>query len=54
MHDLCGVQVSGDGYIYWVRGLVWFSLACWRDNFLLVTNWHQDVTHMLSKKPVTL
>ena len=31
------LQVSKDGYIFWTRGALWFSLAQFRDDVLLAT-----------------
>ena len=32
------MSLSEDGYIFWTRGTMWFSLAQFRDNVLLATN----------------
>ena len=31
-------MISDDGYVYWNRGTLWFSLAQFRDNVLLASN----------------
>ena len=31
-------MLSEDGYVYWTRGTLWFSLVQFRDNVLLASN----------------
>ena len=38
MKDWGNMNLSEDGYIFWTRGTMWFSLAQFRDNVLLATN----------------
>ena len=38
MKDWGNMSLSEDGYIFWTRGTMWFSLAQFRDNVLLATN----------------
>ena len=36
--DWGSLNLSEDGYVFWTRGTMWFSLAQFRDNVLLATN----------------
>ena len=38
MRDRGTLNLSEDGYVYWTKGTMWFSLAHFRDNVLLATN----------------
>ena len=38
LRDWGALNLSEDGYVYWTRGTIWFSLAQFRDNVLLATN----------------
>ena len=38
MKDWGNMSLSEDGYVFWTRGAMWFSLAQFRDNVLLATN----------------
>ena len=38
LRDLGTLHVSEEGYVFWTRGHMWFSLCQFRDNILLVCN----------------
>ena len=38
MKNWGNMSLSEDGYVFWTRGTMWFSLAQFRDNVLLATN----------------
>ena len=38
MRDWGALNVSKEGYVFWTRGTIWFSLCQFRDNILLSCN----------------
>ena len=44
LRDWGGLNISDEGYIYWQRGPLWFSLCQFRDNILLASN-HRPGVH---------
>ena len=46
------LNISDEGYIYWQRGPLWFSLSQFRDNILFASN-HRPGTHTSIIQTVT-